>query len=377
MLPPLQPGATQYESYGNFAGISAAPGNASLVQAIYDLYYDPFLSYAGNEVVGIGNVDLYGGLGDDVGNVYHPCAQPGCTGLGELAGNYLNNQATSMFAWSSIGKSNYNALQATLRKQFSNGLQFDFNYTYSKSIDITSAATRLSWSSSVNVGAPGTRLANAFSPNSRRAVSDFDTKHQLNLNWMAVLPFGKGRRFASSASSVVDALIGGWEFSGVGRWTSGYPFTVDNGNFWATNWDEQGIAQMIAKPKIGHHIDPATGAVSVFADPVAAFNDFQHPFPGQAGSRNAIRGDGYAGLDMALNKRWKMPIEGHTLQFRWEVFNVANQHRFNALSGLGTQACGCIASLQQVALSSGNTFGNYTGLLTQPRVMQFALRYEF
>jgi hypothetical protein len=80
---------------------------------------------------------------------------------------------------------------------------------------------------------------------------------------------------------------------------------------------------------------------------------------------------------MALNKRWRMPIEGHSLQFRWEVFNVFNQHRFNALSGLGTQACGCIASLQQVALSSGNTFGNYTGLLTQPRVMQFALRYEF
>jgi hypothetical protein len=288
----------------------------------------------------------------------------------------LNNQATSTFAWSSIGKSNYNALQATLRKQFSNGLQLDFNYTYSKSIDITSSATRLSWSSSVNVGAPGTRLVNAFSPNARRAVSDFDTTHQLNANWMAVLPFGKGRRYAADSGPVADALIGGWELSGVARWASGYPFTVDNGNNWATNWDEQGIAQMIAKPKISHHIDPK-GTVSVFTDPLAAFNDFQKPFPGQSGSRNAIRGDGYAGLDMALNKRWRMPIEGHSLQFRWEVFNVANLHRFNALSGLGTQACGCIASLQQVALPSGNTFGNYTGLLTLPRVMQFALRYEF
>jgi len=377
MLPPLQAG-TAYTSYSGFT--STIPGNAGLIQSVYDLYYSPFLSYLGNEVVGIGNIDLYGGLGDNGGSApftYTPCLQPGCTGPGGGGGDYLNNQATSTFAWSSIGKSNYNALQATLRKQFSNGLQFDFNYTYSKSIDITSSATRLSWSSSVNVGAPGTRLANAFSPNARRAVSDFDTTHQFNANWMAALPFGRGRRFAGDASPVVDALIGGWELSGVARWTSGFPFTVDNGNFWATNWDEQGIAQMIAKPKIGHHRDPATGAISVFADPVAAFNDFQHPFPGQSGSRNVIRGDGYAGLDMALNKRWRMPIEGHTLQFRWEVFNVFNQHRFNALSGLGTQACGCIASLQQVALSSGNTFGNYTGLLTQPRVMQFALRYEF
>jgi Carboxypeptidase regulatory-like domain len=377
MLPPLQAG-TAYTSYSGFT--STIPGNAGLIQSVYDLYYDPFLSYLGNEVVGIGNIDLYGGLGDNGGSApftYTPCLQPGCTGPGGGGGDYLNNQATSTFAWSSIGKSNYNALQATLRKQFSSGLQFDFNYTYSKSIDITSSATRLSWSSSVNVGAPGTRLVNAFSPNARRAVSDFDTTHQFNANWMAALPFGRGRRFAVDGSPVVDALIGGWELSGVARWTSGFPFTVDNGNFWATNWDEQGIAQTIAKPKIGHHRDPATGAISVFADPVAAFNDFQHPFPGQSGSRNVIRGDGYAGLDMALNKRWRMPIEGHSLQFRWEVFNVFNQHRFNALSGLGTQACGCIASLQQVALSSGNTFGNYTGLLTQPRVMQFALRYEF
>jgi hypothetical protein len=377
MLPPLQAG-TAYTSYSGFT--STIPGNAGLIQSVYDLYYSPFLSYLGNEVVGIGNIDLYGGLGDNGGSpafTYTPCLTPGCTGPGGGGGDYLNNQATSMFAWSSIGKSNYNALQATLRKQFGNGLQFDLNYTYSKSIDITSSATRLSWSSSVNVGAPGTRLVNPFSPNSRRAVSDFDKTHQLNLNWMAELPFGRGKRFAGNPSPVVDALIGGWEFSGVGRWTSGYPFTVDNGNFWATNWDEQGIAQMIAKPKIGHHRDPVTGAISVFADPVAAFNDFQHPFPGQSGSRNAIRGDGYAGLDMALNKRWRMPMEGHSLQFRWEVFNVPNQHRFNALSGLGTQACNCIASLQQVALPSGNTFGNYTGLLTQPRVMQFALRYEF
>ncbi len=382
MLPPLQPGASQYQSYGNFAGITPQPGNSSLIQAVYDLYYDPFLSYAGNEVVGIGNVDLYGGLGDDLGGFYSFCATPGCaasgagtftTPFGGGFGNYLNNQATSMFAWSSIGKSNYNALQATLRKQFSSGLQFDFNYTYSKSIDITSSATRLSWASCCNVGAPGTRLANAFDPNGRRGVSDFDTTHQINVNWIAPLPFGKGARFAGSATGVTEALIGSWQLSGVARWTSGFPFTVDNGNFWPTNWDEQGIGQMIAKPQIGHHRDPINGSVSVFADPVAAFNDFQHPFPGQAGSRNVIRGDGYAGLDMALSKRWKMPWEGQGLQFRWEVFNVPNLHRFNVLSGLGTSACNCIASLQQAPQS----FGNYTGLLTQPRVMQFALRYEF
>jgi len=70
---------------------------------------------------------------------------------------------------------------------------------------------------------------------------------------------------------------------------------VDNGNFWPTNWDEQGIARMAARPQIGHHRDSVTGAVSAFANPAAAFAAFVHPYPGQAGSRNVIRGDGYAG----------------------------------------------------------------------------------
>ena len=371
MLPPLASGATAYTSFSGFT--STIPGNPGLVQAVYDLYYDPFLSYVGNEVVGIGDIDLYGGLGDTSGNVYSFCATAGCTGFGGGLGNYLNNQATSMFAWSSIGKSSYNALQATLRKQLSGGLQFDLNYTYSKSIDITSSATRLSWASCCNVGSPGTRLANAFDPNGRRGVSDFDTTHQINFNWIAELPFGKGKRFAGNATGVTNALIGGWQLSGLARWTSGFPFTVDNGNFWPTNWDEQGIAQMVARPRTGHHRDPK-GAVSVFADPAAAFLDFQHPFPGQAGSRNVIRGDGDAGFDMSLSKLWRMPFEGQSLQFRWEVYNVPNLKRFNVASGLQTgTACACIASLQQLPSS----FGNYTGLLTQPRVMQFALRYEF
>ncbi len=335
----------------------------NLIQAVYGLFTGTG-AYPGNEVVGLGNIDLYYYLYDDAGNTYFFNGQPG---------EMLNNQLTTQYAWSSIGKSNYNALQASVRKQFAHSLQFDLNYTYSRSIDITSSATRLGFSSSVNVGAPGTRLVNAFSPNARRGVSDFDTTHQINANWIAELPFGKGRHFASNAGALLDAFVGGWQLSGLARWTSGFPFTVDNGNFWPTDWDEQGIAQMVARPRTGHFRQP-NASVSVFANPADAFqNDFIHPFPGGSGSRNVVRGDGYAGLDMSLSKRWVMPMEGHSLQFRWEVFNVPNLHRFNVLSGLGTQACACIASLQQVPQS----FGSYTGLLTQPRVMQFALRYEF
>jgi Carboxypeptidase regulatory-like domain len=352
----------------NGCQVSQTPYNPTcldpnLIQAVYGLFTGTG-AYPGNEVVGLGNIDLYYYLADDAGNYYSFNGKPG---------EMLNNQLTTQYGWSSIGKSNYNALQASLRKQAGHGLQFDLNYTYSRSIDITSSATRLGFSSSVNVGSPGTRLVNAFNPNGRRGVSDFDATHQINADWIAQLPFGKGQHFAGGAGTVLDAFIGGWQVSGLARWTSGFPFTVDNGNFWPTDWDEQGIAQMLARPKTGH-FRQSDGSVSVFANPAGAFqNNFIHPFPGGSGSRNVIRGDGYTGLDMSLSKTWKMPREAQNLQFRWEVFNVPNLHRFNVLSGLGTQACACIASLQQVPQS----FGDYTGLLTQPRVMQFALRYEF
>jgi hypothetical protein len=388
MVPPLQNSAAGYANTDVPAFVAPA-GAAGLMSTIFDLYYDPALSYVGNEVVGLAYVDLYpgvgyGGLGDTSGKPYSFCSGPcgnnyvgygAMDANGVLGGNAINNQAASMFGWSSIGTSSYNALQVTLTKKSGHGVQFDLNYTYSKSIDITSAATRLGFSSSTNVGAPGSRLVNAFSPRQRRAVSDFDTAHQINANWVAEVPLGKGKRYVAGAGPVLDAIVGGWQVSGLTRWTSGYPFTVDNGNYWATNWDEQGIAQMVSRPKTGRYRQVVNGlpVFGVFPDSNAAWGDFQNPYPGQSGSRNVLRGDGYAGLDMALSKTWKMPWENHSLQFRWNVFNVPNLHRFNVQSGVQSgQGCACIASMQDP-----QTFGDYTGLLTQSRVMQFDLRYIF
>jgi hypothetical protein len=331
-----------------------------IAQAVYALYVGSG-GFAGDEVVGLGNVDLYGLLVDNASNSYF---------FNGKTGEALNQQLTTDYAWSSIGRSNYNGLQANLRKRLSHGLQLDLNYTYSKSIDFTSGAARLGYSATGNVGAPGSRLVNAFRPQDFRAVSDFDTTHQINANWIAELPFGKGRHFAHNGSGLVDAFIGGWQLSGLARWTSGFPFSIDNGQFWATDWDEQGSGQLIAIPKTGAFKQP-DGSVSVFANPAAAINDFVHPFPGGSGSRNVLRGDGFASWDMNLSKRWKMPYaEGHSLQFRWEVFNVPNLKRFNVQAGLGENTSWWVTSVP-------SAFGDYANLLTQPRVMQFALRYEF
>jgi len=370
MIQPLRPGASYY-SDTFLTGINPSHNPTdSLIQEVFNMYYNPGLSVIGDEIVGLADIDSYGGIGDNIGSGSYFFNGPKGL-LGNGSGQFLNNQAFSTYGWSSIGSSSYHALQLNLRKQVSRGFQFDFNYTWSKSIDITSAASRVGFSvyGYQNVGLVGTRLANAFSPNLARAVSDFDTTHQFNANWVVELPVGKGRALAGNAHGVLDAVIGGWQTSGVARWTSGFPFSIDGGQRWPTDWFLTGVAQMTAKPQIGTY--KRAGRVDLFADPTTAQQDFTLPLPGGVGSRNVLRGNGYADWDMSLYKNWKMPYRStHSVQFRWDVFNVPNLTRFNA------QSVGSSALLTSLAQQSTN-FGAYTSLLTQPRVMQFAMRYEF
>ena len=148
------------------------------------------------------------------------------------------------------------------------------------------------------------------------------------------------------------------------------------GYAWPTNWELGGNAILTGKTIAqGTANLPSadcgaagtfSGGWNMFKDPCAAYNSFDYPFPGQSGVRNAVRGQGYAGWDMALSKMWNMPYnENHTLQFRWDVFNVPNLKRFDVVS-----------VTNELDLGAAN-FGNYTRLLTNARVMQFALRYQF
>ena len=337
---PLKPGGA-YQLY------CSKGSTKSVVQAIYD----EFTCFPQVAVLALGTLDALSGLQD--------VNLPNTTyffNSGQYS--YMNSQYASLFAFNSLGSASYNALQATLRKRLSRGITFDLNYTFSKALDIYSSALR-----STGGSATSTSVVNSFSPNQLKGVSDFDTTHQVNANWVWVLPFGKNMAVARNANAFIDALIGGWQLSGLARWTSGFPISVTPGSSWPTNWSNAGLAEAVAIPRMQTIKNP-NGTVNMFANASTALSDFTYALPGQSGSRNVIRGDGYAGLDMGLSKRWRLPKEGHSVQFRWEVFNAPNLVRFNVQSSTRN-------------IQSAASFGNYSGLLTNPRIMQFALRYEF
>ncbi len=358
MVQPLQPGGAY--TLGTSGGCGAGPASTTNpVLAAFDIFCGSNL----NETTGLQDLDYFGIPDANNPNVaYFPKG-------GQFS--FYNPQFATLYMYKSMGTANYNALQVSLKHRMSHGVQFDFNYTFSKSIDLSSDSERVGsvLNSASAGGGNGAQIVNSWSPYQFRGVSDFDSTHQFNANWVADLPFGRGRWIAHDSNRALDAVIGGWQLSGLFRLTTGFPFSVTNGFQWPTDWDLPGDAFQTAPVKTGTFHNPSDPSiVNAFASGSDAQNSFVEPLPGQSGVRNTLRGPGYFSMDMGLGKRWKMPWnEGHSLQFRWEVFNVTNSVRFDAVSAITNSALDL----------SGSSFGQYTRLATNPRVMQFALRYEF
>jgi len=280
----------------------------------------------------------------------------------------FNPQFSALSAWSSIGMGSYNGLQVSIRKRLSYGLQFDLNYTWSKSIDLGSAQE--------GAGSFSGFVENTWNPSQMRAISNYDTTQQVNLEGVYELPIGRGRKFGTSMNKIADMLIGGWQLAGNYRQTSALPFTVNNGQRWPTDWNVDANATPIVTVPMSptnNAIGIKGGGPNVWTNPISLvsqpgeaigqYGDWIETFAGQSGLRNNYRGFGFFNIDTGLYKVFRMPFnEHHQLQFRWETFNITNTATF------------ANPAPSDFAISN---FGKVTGTLTQPRQMQFAMRYTW
>jgi len=275
---------------------------------------------------------------------------------------FWQSQFSSLIALSSIGMSYYNAAQLTLRHPMKNGLTLDFSYTFSKSIDMGSDAER----SQTSYGA----IQNVWNPSLSRGLSDFDTKHLITVNWSYALPIGRGKALLGNSGKVGDAIWGGWQWAGLGRWTSGLPFSVIEPG-WTTNWELQAWGVPTEKVKIRKHYE-SDGLPQVFDDVnaisegVTSGSPIRLPYPGEAGSRNVFRGDGVFNFDSSVSKTWALG-ERARLKFAWEVYNVTNSVRFDD----GSVYFGNALTYPGFGFY-GNTLGTHTF-----RRMQFGARVDF
>ncbi len=333
------------------------PGE-SATQAIYNNEWAPN-RYGYGETTALADIDFYCNYGCPAGH----------------QSRFWQDQFSSLYALSTIGMSYYNAAQVSVHHAMAHGVQFNVNYTFSKSIDMGSDTERTSEFSGPNVNgiaAATSEILNTWKPYLNRAVSDFDTRHIVTVDTVAALPFGRGRALLSQANHVMDALVGGWQLSGIFRTTSGLPFSVIAPG-WATNWQVQSFG--VATTNIKAHLHREPDGTPVYFDNPTAINNgvytgspIRLPYPGEAGERNFFRGQGYLDLDSSVSKSWKLAEYG-AIKFDWAVYNVTNTNRFDPSPSLSLD--------NELTSGSLGTASALLGGNQSPRRMQFALRYDF
>ena len=191
-----------------------------------------------------------------------------------------------------------------------------------------------------------------FAPDSyNRARNSQDRRHIMTFNTVYELPFGRGRKFLPDANRALNAILGGWQISGIYRFASGSPLslvapgaTLGNGR--------NSRADVIGDPDLSNPSASAWFNTDAFAVPA--------PFTFGNSAAGILDGPGSHIIDTGLMKNF-YTFEGQYVQFRWEMFNMPNHVNLR---------------------NPGTTIGQpgRTGVITgsdDARVMQFGLKYIF
>ena len=344
------PAADQYDSNGNL--IYDGTGK-SATQNIYTAEWAPQRAFFGATQV-LQDIDFAS-----------TCGYYNCPGGANHQSRFWQDQFSSLYSLATIGMSYYNSAQVILHHPSSHGLQFDLSYSFAKSIDYGSDAER------VGSGNNSTsHIINTWHPELNRALSDFNTKHQLTVNAVDKLPFGRGAAMFSGVNRFVNEFIGGWQLSAIYRMTSGLPTSFFE-PVYDTDYQYGSYAVVTDKSQVKTHkyLD-ASGNPQYFKNPQTVLNGgtvgspVRLAYPGEAGERNNVIGDGYLDLDSGLSKAWSLARYG-TLKFSWEVYNVTNTVRFDP------------EAINTAIESGGGSFGRSSTEFSAPRRMQFSLRYDF
>ena len=245
--------------------------------------------------------------------------------------------------------SSYNGLEVTLDKRFSRGFAFTTAYTWARAMGQTSE---------LFVAGDNGAAQDKTCFSCERGPTSNDVRQRVVGNYSWELPFGQGRKMLNQGG-VVDAIVGGWQMTGIVSLQTGqyYDLTVANaaaelGTNGVGAWRPNVVGDHeLANPSPDLWLNP-----NAFAYPVDAAGN---PTFGNLG-RNSLQEPGIFNWDVGLMKNFKV-TERIGLQFRWEVFNVTNHPSYGTPN----------------ANFSSPDVGKITGTNSLPRQQQFGLRVSF
>jgi len=241
----------------------------------------------------------------------------------------------------SIGRSNYNALQAKFDQRFSDGLFFITSFTWSKTIDIGCADF---WEAC--------SIQNPYDLNAERASSPLDVPLVFTFSPGYELPFGKGKPHLNTGPAAW--LLGDWQLNGIFSTRSGIVYTP------TINFDNANVGGGTQRPNVIGNVHLANPTLAEYFNTSALAIAPPYNY-GDAG-RDSLRGPTFWNFDFSVFRNFDF-LERWRLQFRSEFFNIFNHTNFaNPGSTLGNPGYGVIT-----AIATGSN----------PRLIQFALKLSF
>jgi hypothetical protein len=238
---------------------------------------------------------------------------------------YPQYQAISGF--NTKGQSFYSSFQGQIERRLSNGLMFNFNYTWSHMTDNQDSS---GWGS-----LQGTTIwQNAYVPAANHGAANFDARQMFKAFGTYDLPFGRGRKFANN-SDVLDEAIGGWTLSATWLGQTGHPFTpymlVNNSYASAGASSFQWFPNQVGNPKTSGQSGTIQQWFNDVQDPNNAnnFGAYQAPNPGTLGNmrRNSVYGPGQHVMNASIRKTFRI-WERVAFDFSANATNVLNHASF-------------------------------------------------
>jgi hypothetical protein len=247
-----------------------------------------------------------------------------------------------------LASSNYNSLQITLQKRMSNGLTFNINHTWSKTLSDAGAGR------------------DAYFWEIEKTHGESDRRHVFNALVVYEVPFGPGRA-VNPSNPVVRALAGGWRVSSITRLRSGLPYGLAGAT---CNLPSAGGCRANYNPAFTGPVringewgsGDLLGARPAFLDRAAFVNPAPFTYGNTPGAGvYGLYNPGFWNEDLSVTRQFTV-TERVKLDFSAEAFNVANTVIFNGPASLD--------------FNNAN-FGRITGQQNSPRSVQLALKLAF
>jgi hypothetical protein len=256
---------------------------------------------------------------------------------------------TNISTTAARGRSDYHALQASVRQRNVKGVEYLASYTLSRV-----RTNNLGYYGSAGVAAEGAYWMNTYQPEWNYGPAFFDARHNFVFSANYEVPFGKGRRWGSQSAGAMDAILGGWSLSGILQARTGFPITVTDGS---------------APSLQGQRGNERPNCVG---DPVPSDQNLNHWLDINAFSRaprgtwgncgiGVARAPKYRNVDAVLAKKFSVGGDRY-VEFRAEAFNLTNTPSFGPPAR---------------DINAPNTFGTITSTVSTARTGELVLKFFF